>query len=440
MKQAVVAIDATQESTDPFEFLVDVTRRYGDAVRYEGQTGPTFLFNHPRYLKEILQNPRFERTSMVKLVLGDGLLASDGDYWRKQRQLMQSLFQPSAVPVFEPIIQAHLAALCERWDSLAASGATVDAAAEMTAVTLAIICEALFGARLGSQARELCDALNVLLDDLGAMGCTQINTPLLFSSASRKRFNTAKRTLDKIVAEIIEERRSSSSNRVDLLAVLLGARDAETGAPLSDRQILDEVVTMLVAGHETTALALSWGWSLLAQHPEQEQRLHRELDVALGDRSPTLQDLENLPFTLMVLQESMRLYPPVWFIARKSTAPGDLAGCDVPDNVLVLTSPYAMHRHAGFWHDADEFVPDRFAPGAPPAKYSYLPFGGGRHLCLGMHVALVEGPLLLAALARRYTVTPVGPAAARPRPAITLRLNDGLPAQIGARRPQDTGT
>jgi cytochrome P450 len=370
---------------------------------------------------------------MVKLALGDGLLASDGEYWRKQRQLVQSLFQPSAVPVFEPIIQAHLSALCERWDSIAASGETIDAAAEMTSVTLSIICEALFGARLGSQARDLCEALNVLLDDLGAMGCTQINTPLIFSSASRKRFGTAKQTLDKIVGEIVEEKRSSSGNGADLLSVLLAARDAETGAPLGERQIRDEVVTMLVAGHETTALALSWGWSLLARHPEQEQRLHRELDGVLGDRSPALQDVSKLPFTLMVLQEAMRLYPPVWFIARKSTSAGDLAGCDVPGNVLVLISPYAMHRHPGYWNAADDFAPSRFAPGAERAKYSYLPFGGGRHLCLGMHVALIEGPLLLAALARRYTVTPVAPDAARPRPAITLRLHDGLPAKIRLR-------
>lgn len=439
MSETAVAIDATAESRDPFEFLLNVTRRYGDAVQYAGQTGQTYLFNHPRYIKEILQDSRFQRTSMVKLVIGDGLIASDGDYWRKQRQLLQSLFHSTAVAKLEPVIQAHMRVVLERWAGLAERGESFDASEEMTLLTLSIIVDALFGVDLGPRIHDLCRALNVLLDDVGAMGCTQLNTPLTFSASSRERFQTAKRTLDGIVAAIIDERRRMPADRADFMSVLLGARDAQTGDCLTDRQIQDEVISMMIAGHETTALILSWSWSLLAANPAAERNLHQEVDRVLGTRAPTLQDLDNLPYTLMVLQESMRLYPPVWFIARKTTSAGDMGGCYVPENVLVVVSPYAIHRHPDFWQRPDEFDPSRFSAGTY-AKYSYIPFGGGRHLCLGMHLALIEGPLLLAGIAQRYIVRPVERSRIHPRPAITLRLGDGLIVALQERRARRAAT
>jgi cytochrome P450 len=286
---------------------------------------------------------------------------------------------------------------------------------------------------LGPRIGQACEALNVLLDDLGAMGCTQLNTPLTFSASSRGRFQTAKRTLDEIVARIIEERRRSTADRADLMSVLLEARDAHTGAPLTDRQIHDEVISMMIAGHETTALVLSWAWSLLADNPAAERTLHGELGRVLGSRLPTLQDLSNLPYTLMVLQESMRLYPPVWFIARKTAAAGDVGGCYVPENVSVVISPYAIHRHPEFWSNPSEFDPGRFSRGTQHPKYSYIPFGGGRHLCLGMHLALVEGHLLLAGIAQRYVVRPMDQRPPQPQPAITLRLRDGLKCTLHER-------
>jgi len=258
LSETAVLVDARAESKDPFEFLLNVTRRYGDAVRYDGQTGPTYLFNHPRFVKEVLQNPRFQRTSMIKLALGDGLLASDGDYWRKQRQLVQSLFHSDAVTTFEPIIQSHMRVMLDRWAEHAERGESLDVSAEMTLLTLSIIVDALFGVELGPRTRDLTRALMVLLDDLGAMGCTQLNTPLTFSASSRERFQTAMRTVDEVVATIIEERRRVGVDRVNFMSVLLGARDGQTGKHLTDRQIRDEVVSMLIAGHETTAMVLSW--------------------------------------------------------------------------------------------------------------------------------------------------------------------------------------
>jgi cytochrome P450 len=274
------------------------------------------------------------------------------------------------------------------------------------------------------------DALDVLLNDIGEMSCTQFNTPLTFSASGQKRFQSALDTVNDFVAEIITERHRKGDDSDNFLSTLLASRDEDTGQPLSDRHLRDEVVTMMIAGHETTALALSWAFHLLAEHPEVERQLHQELDDVLGDRMPTLADLEYLPYTLMVLQETMRLYPPVWYIARKTITATEVNGCNIPADVLSLVSPYTIHRHPDFWPNPDEFDPLRFAPGKKQKKYSYIPFGGGHHLCIGMNLALMEGHLILASLAKNYVVHPLPERPVKPQPALTLRLQDGLQATV----------
>ncbi len=430
-----VIIDAGMEPEDPFEFLLQVTRRYGDAVRYRSPLGPTYLFNHPDYIKEVLQSPQFQRTTLVKLVLGDGLLASDGAYWKRQRRLAQPFFRQDRLTGFEPLIQAHTRVMLDRWAEVADSGRPVDVAAEMTRLTLSIIVEALFGVNLESRIDELCRAIQVLMEDLGNMGCTQLNTPLRFSPTSSARFNSALKTVDEITASIIDERRRGPHDPDNLLCFLLSARDEPSGASFTDRQIRDEVVTLMISGHETTSLILSWAWSLLAQNPEVERAFHEELNRALDEDLPGFADLEALPFTLMILQESMRLYPPVWFIARKTVHAGHIGDLHVPENVLVIVSPYAVHRHASFWKDPESFDPLRFSPGSTRPKYAYIPFGGGRHLCLGMHLALIEGQLILAAVGHHYRIRLVAGHPVEPQPAITLRQRNGLMATLDKRRP-----
>lgn len=433
MSAAEVVIDAERESRDPFEFLLGVTRRYGDAVQYRSPLGTTYLFNHPDYIRQVLQSPQFQRTTLVKLVLGDGLLASDGEYWKRQRKLAQPFFRQQRLTGFVPLIQAHTRAMLERWAAVSESGRAIDVAGEMTRLTLSIIVEALFGVNLESRIDELCQAIQVLMEDLGDMGCTQLNTPLSFSPTSGKRFQTALATVDEIVEEIVDEQRRATDDTGNFLSFLLSAKDEETGAPFTERQIRDEVVTLMISGHETTSLILSWAWALLAQSPAVEQTLHQELNRTLGERLPALEDLEKLPYTLMVLQESMRLYPPVWFIARKSVFPGDVGAFHVPENVLVIVSPYAIHRHTGFWENPESFDPLRFSPGTSRPKYSYIPFGGGRHLCLGMHLALIEGQLILASIAQRFRICPQPGHIIEPQAAITLRQRHGLMATLQKR-------
>ena len=421
-------IDITNESEDPFEFLLSVTRNYGDAIQYRGPHGSTFLFNHPEYIRQVLQSAQFQRTTLIKIVLGEGLLASDGDYWARQRRLALPFFQHSAVVKFERQILFHTHAMLERWVDFSDKEKSLDISVEMTQLTLTIIIEVLFGIKLGSQMLDLGEALDVLLKDLGDMGCSQLNTPLTFTPSSRERFQTALSTLDQIVYQIIEEKRRMHVDPSNFLSFLLTVRDEKSGAQLTNRQIRDEVVTMMIAGHETTALILTWAWSLLASNPDIEQSLHHELDQVLGVRKPGISDLEKLPYGLQILRESMRLYPPVWFIARRSAYAGDINGYHVPENVLVIVSPFAIHRHPGFWKNPDEFDVLRFTPGTQQTKYSYIPFGGGRHLCLGMHLALFEGHLILSSIAQKYSLQPVSNHVVQPIPAITLRLRDGLMA------------
>jgi len=430
-------IDAAEESKDPFEFLLNVTRRYGDAVQYTGPLGKTFLFNHPDYIKQVLQSPQFHRTSLVKIVLGEGLLASDGDYWKKQRRLALPFFHRDVLTRIQPLIATRTRDMLKHWADVSESGESLDVSSEMTQLTLSIIVDALFGVKLPSEMRELGQALEVLLSDLGDMGCTAFNTPLIFSASGREKFQAAISTLDRIVWEIIDERRQTPDDPTNFLSFLLSVQDEQTGKHLTDRQIRDEVVTMMIAGHETTALILSWAFSLLADNPEAEHTLHEELDRVLGTRSPGLADLDHLPYTLMVLRESMRLYPPVWTIARKSLFAGDIDGCHVPENVLVVVSPYAIHRHPDFWQEPEKFDPLRFSAGMRQSKYSYIPFGGGHHLCLGMNMALMEGHLILASIAQNYRVLPSTDQPIEPQPAVTLRLRGGLMAILSKRTPED---
>ncbi len=264
MSSKEIVIDAAAASQDPFEFLLDVTRRHGDAVQYTGPLGKTYLLNHPDYVRQVLQSTQFHRTSLVKIVLGDGMLASDGEQWKQQRRRALPFFHRDAIARFEPLIRARTQVMLEQWEGVAERGESLDVSAEMTQLTLSIIIDALFAVDLSSRMRELGQALDVLLNDLGAMGCTQLNTPLTFSKSGRERFQSAIDTLEQIVLEIIEQRRSGRDDPANLLSFLLSARDEKTGDRLTDRQLRDEVVTLMIAGHETTSLILSWAWSLLA--------------------------------------------------------------------------------------------------------------------------------------------------------------------------------
>jgi cytochrome P450 len=249
------------------------------------------------------------------------------------------------------------------------------------------------------------------------------------------RFRQALRTLDNAVYELMAGRRQSASPGDDLLGMLLQARDEETGQPMNDRQVRDEILTMLIAGHETVASALTWSWYLLARNPAERDRLRGEVDRVLGGRLPTSADLASLPYTAQVFSEALRLYPPAWVITRRAIEEDELMGYPVPKGALVIMSPYAIHRRADFWPDPEVFQPGRFAPanGVERQRFSYIPFGGGPRLCIGSSFAAVEAHLILAMVTQRFVLDLPAPAPVEMDALVTLRPRHGLPMRVGAR-------
>ena len=421
---------------DPLGFLGGLIERYGDVVRYETKFGPCFLFVHPDHVHTILHSENYRRASLVKMMLGDGLLASDGPRWRSQRRLMQKDFLPTAVAPLVDVMTRQTRSAVQDWHAASRGREVVDITAAMTRLTLRIIVESLFSEDLDPATLDsLCGAVTQTITDLGKLSWTIFGVPVQFSPGSTAAFSAGKEVIDGTCYDLIARRRAlnASQRPRDLLTLLLEA-DTDTG-PMTDRQLRDELVTMLVGGHETTALALAWTWKLLADHPAVSGEMHREIDSVLAGREPALADLQKLPYVQAVFQEAMRLYPPVWYMARVASEADVLHGHPIPRGACVLVSQYFTHRHSAFWASPDQFDPTRFLKrerGSQP-RYAYFLFGGGRHQCLGMHFSMLEGVQILAQLAQQFEVRPIEGQDVQPDPGITLRQTPLMRALITPR-------
>lgn len=432
--------DVGDAPQDALQFFLNLTRQYGDLVRYESPYGVTYLVNRPDYIERVLHHNNYQRAKNYpfKIVLGEGLLSSEGRGWLRQRRLVQPDFHQHRVVAFGPLITSATTVMLERWQAFADRGQSPNVPSEMVELALDVVVKAFFNDNLNSEkATVIREASAVLIDDLGDFVNTVFTVPVSFSPARNRAFRTLLQRVDTIVYDTINERRQNQDRNEqthDLLSLLLSARN-EMGQGFSDRQLRDEVVTMLFAGSESVALMLSWAWYLLAKHPAVERRLHAELDRALNGRLPTVEDLPNLPYTRMVLEESMRLYPPVWALYRQAMADDEIDSYHIEANAAMVVSAYSMHRHPSYWENPDQFDPGRFGPdladGRP--RYAYFPFGGGRHLCLGNHFAMMEGQLVLATVAQRYRLHVVPSHPVEPLPAVTLRQRHGLPMILEAR-------
>jgi cytochrome P450 len=425
------------DGVDPLDFLGRLLREYGDVVQYRSSFGPSFVFAHPKHVQMILQRENFRRASLVKMVLADGLLASDGPYWRSQRQLMQKDFQPARVAAFADIITHEIGRTEGEWRAAADAGEEVDVMFAMTRLTLRIIVKALFSDDLtDDHAAALCGSVTQTITELGKISWTIFGAPFHFSPAANSEFAAAKKIMDDTCYEMIARRRKDSTDNYtgDLLNLLINTRS------LSDVQVRDEIVTMLVGGHETTALALSWAWKAFSENPAVENRLHDEVDEVLGDDCVQPAHLPKLCWTRGCFHEAMRLYPPVWYMGRVGIEADEIDGYAIPRGACVMISPWFTHRHRDFWQSPDAFDPSRFLESAPELghKYAYFPFAGGRHQCLGMHLALMEGVFILAQLSRRFAVLPTNAAQVRPLPGITLRQTPNLRAKIEPRTSRRT--
>jgi len=391
--------------------------------------------NQRNYVK-----PRMIVTTLAQLT-GLSVFTLEGDAWLARRRLMQPAFHRERLGALAAVMEAAARETVARWAKLARRGERVDVAEEMTRVTLRVASEALFGRDLSADLDASGDAIRGALAHVGYR-LRRLAVPTWIPSRRNREFLRARRALDALCYAAIAERRRAlalgtpSDGRGALLDLLLGARDAESGAGLDDRALRDEVMTALLAGHETTAAALAWTWALLAAHPSAAERLTAEVDAALGPAAePTVADLARLPHARRVVDETLRLYPPAWAQPRQALADDVVDGVRVPARSIVALVQYVAHRRSDVWgDDADAFDPDRFLPERAAeggrSRWAYAPFGGGQRQCIGQQFALMEAQLLVAALAGRFRVVPNVPGLPAPDATFTLRPLGGLPATI----------
>lgn len=428
---------------DPLAHMKEVAK-YGDVVYYAVGRGKRqiniYHFYHPDYVRDVLvTNQRHyikgESIDHLKELLGEGLLTSSGDFHLRQRRMAQPAFHKKRITAYGQIMTGYATGLIEGWQD----GATLDLAAEMKELTLQIVVKTLFNSDLDRSDRELREALSNLNDwaewILLPPGLARLLGKLPLSASLR--FKKARRVLNSTMDRLIAERRANPTDHGDLLSMLLQATDEEgdrTG--MSDEQVRHEILTMFLAGHETTSLALMWTWYLLSQNPEAAAKLHAELDSVLAGRAPAVEDLPGLPYTEKVFMEAMRLFPPAYATSRYNVTDQQVGGYTIPAGSRIVLSQYVNHRDPRWFTEPEKFDPDRWTPEfrATLPKFAYWPFGGGPRLCIGEPFAWMEGQLLIAAIAQRceFRLLPGHPVATRPQ--VTLRARYGMKMIMSRRK------
>lgn len=431
---------------DPIVALADAQQQYGDLVSFRVGPRTFYIISHPELADEMMVQERETflklqrpdgRPAGLQLILGNGLVTNVNEAsWRVQRRMIQPMFHRRKILELGEQITAAGERLLTRWATLFQAGTPVDLAPEMMRLTLDVINRTMFGADVMGQIEQIGPAVSRAAHFTFRYETSPLRLPLAWPLPANQRFKADKRMLYNTIAEIIAHRRDSGVRRGDLLDMLLDAQDEELGVGMDDDQLMDEVLTIFAAGHETTSNALTWTWYLLGMHPDKLAHLQQELDSVLAGRTPTADDLAHLPYTQAVFEESLRLYPPVPAIPRIVARDTLLAGFRLRAGNRAVLSVRNIQRHKDFWPDPDTFLPERFLPGAekPSHRLAYLPFGAGPRLCVGKHFALVEGCLLLAQIGQRYSFQPAPNHVVATDLAITMRPKYGL-FVIPERRP-----
>lgn len=419
---------------DRLSQFVELQRLYGDIVRFNVGGMWIHLIADPAMIKTILldNNKNYMKgmgLQRAKIVVGEGLLTSEGEFWRRQRRLAQPAFHRQHLAVFAEVMASSAARLAQAWEARAGTGVSFDVSAEMMRLTLDIVTRTLFTTALDSaDAQTIANAFPPLLKAFEYRVALPFDWIEELPLPIVRRYKAHIADLDRVVNGIIAQRRRSGVNHPDLLGMFMQARDEESGEQMSDKHLRDEVLTILLAGHETTANTLSWTWYLLAQHPVVVRKLQAEVDGVLAGRLPTADDLPQLVYTRQIVDESLRLYPPAWIVARQPLADDEVGGYHIPADSTVIMSPYLVQRHPAYWDDPAAFRPERFAAGwdRDRPRFVYFPFGGGPRLCIGNNFALMEATLILATLAQRYRLTLDPVHAVIPQPALVLRPKNGV--------------
>lgn len=424
---------------DRLNFLTRLAAEYGDVVNFKIGSVNIFLLNHPDYIKDVLvtNHRNFHKgrgLEKAKRLLGQGLLTSEDDFHRRQRRLAQPAFHRQRINSYASVMVDYASRTSQRWQD----GATVDMSQEMMRLTLAIVGKTLFDADVEKDAEEVRETLTELMELFRDMTLpfSELLEKVPFTPTNRK-FRRGKEVLDTMIYRMINERRASGEDRGDLLSMLLLAQDTEgDGGSMTDRQVRDESLTLFLAGHETTANALTWTWYLLSQNPAVEEKLWAEIEEVLGGRLPTAEDLPRLKYTEMVLAEAMRLYSPAWIIGRRALNDYEVGGYTIPARSIVLMSQWLIHHDPRYYPDPYRFDPQRWTPQARAArpKFAYFPFGGGPRLCIGEGFAWMEGQLLLATLAQSWQAQLLPGHPVELQPLVTLRPKHGMKMRLTRRK------
>jgi cytochrome P450 len=416
---------------DRLDFLTRCARTYGDVTRLRFAHRRVYLLNHPDLIEDVLvtQSRNFIKHFALRLnplVLGQGLLTSEGDFWLRQRRLIQPVFVRSRIASYGPIMVAAARHVSDSWRA----GERRDIMVEMMRLTLEIAAKTLFQADVADEAQDVVAALQILQDSFLRRFSSLVPMPIWLPTPGNFRLRRAVRRLDDIIYRFIRYRREHPGDHGDLLSLLLAARDEE--GRMTDRQVRDEAMTLFLAGHETTALALSWAWYLLGQHPEVEAKLAAEVESVVGSRDPTVDDCPRLKYAEMIALEAMRLYPPAYVVGREALADCVVGGFHVPRGTTLLMSQWVMQRDPRYFADPAAFRPERWSDDAARSlpKFAYFPFGGGPRLCIGNTFAMLEMVLALAAIAQRYHFRIPPGTHVNPVPTFTLRPAGGVPAEI----------
>jgi len=412
---------------DSLERMIELFARHGDTYRVyvPARRSYTYVIHHPDDVKRVLVSNHRNYTKgvgldRVKILLGKGLMTSEGELWKRQRYMMQPLFHRRVIAEFADVIARANDRCIARWEGLARHGGLINLTDEMSELTLDVVLRAIFGRDLDRLSQQLG------------------GNPFEVVTREQSRdlqFAYKFRSLTKLVAQLIAERRANKEEHFDYVAMLMNVRDKESGAPMGERELIDEIMTLVVAGHETTASGLNWAWYLISQHPQVEARLHAEIDAPAEMPAPTLSEMEELRYNRQVLDEALRLYPPGWVLSRRTVEADVLGGYPVAAGTNVLLPLYLLHRHPRFWKNPEAFDPERFAPEheSQRPRFAYMPFAAGPRHCIGETFALYEMQMHLYKVARRYRLRYVPDKPLELEAQINLRTRYPLHMRLEAR-------
>ncbi len=437
LKQNFLFGKAFEFRSNPIDFLEKTAQDYPSIARFRFAHLPMVLLTEPDTVKHILQtnNKNYAKGieyEHLKPVLGEGLLTSEGDFWLRQRRLSQPAFHKEKISHFTAKMVHFTNEMVQNWKT---KKGFFDIHSEMMHLALQIVSSTLLSYELKTEVHEVENALEIAINESYHRIQALINYPLWLPVPRNLKYAKSRESLDKVVNSIIEERRNSKKEYHDLLDMLMNVRDLDTGEGMSDKQLRDEVMTIFLAGHETTANALTWAFYLLSENPEVEKKFFEEIDGVLGNRLPTFDDLKNLTYITEIIHESLRLYPPAWIIGRTALADDEIKGYEINKGDNIMVSPYQMHRSHLYWENPDKFIPERFSAEKMKEmhKFVYFPFGGGPRFCIGNNFALLEMQIILAMVGQQFKLKHRTGHQVELDPVITLRPKNGMPMEILSR-------